>query len=89
MDDLPPRETAVLAALQEAGGRVLSRADLARAAGLDGLSARRVDGVLVQLRRLLPEGALLTVRGRGWALDVHRIETSRKRGSRLPETPAP
>ena len=31
----------------------------------------------------------MTGRGRGWALDVHRIGTSRKRWSRLPETPDP
>ncbi len=67
-DPLPPREAAVLRALEQAGGRVLSRADLARAAGLVGLSPRRVDGVLVALRRRLPPGRLLTVRGRGWAL---------------------
>lgn len=54
--------------LTEAGGRVLSRGELSRAAGLAGLSPRRVDSVLVALRRRLPPGALLTVRGRGWAL---------------------
>ena len=54
-----------------------------------GSSSRRVDGVLLRLRRTLPEGAVVTVRGRGWAFDVHRIGTSRKRGSPLPETPAP
>ena len=68
--DLPPREAAVLAALQAAGGRVLSRSELTRAAGLTGLSPRRVDGVLVALRRRLPPGALVTVRGRGWALQA-------------------
>lgn len=81
----------MLEVLRSAAGRVVSRADLARAAGLDGLSERRVDGVLVRLRRALPDGALITVRGRGWALsaapDVHPIGTSRKRGSPLPETP--
>lgn len=89
MDGLAPREAAVLEVLRAAAGRVVSRAELASAAGLSGLSERRVDGVLVRLRRALPEGALLTVRGRGWALDVHRIGTSRKRASPLPETPAP
>lgn len=67
-DPLPPREAAVLAALEAASGRVLSRSELSRAAGLTGLSPRRVDSVLVSLRRRLPEGALVTVRGRGWAL---------------------
>ena len=68
MSELPAREAAVLAVLQDAGGRVVARDVLARAAGLGGLSARRVDGVLVRLRRELPVGALVTVRGRGWAL---------------------
>jgi DNA-binding response OmpR family regulator len=67
-DELPPREAAVLRALAEAGGRVLSRSELTRAAGLAGLSPRRVDSVLVALRRRLPPGTVLTVRGRGWAL---------------------
>ena len=83
----------MLEVLRAAGGRVVSRAELSRSAGLSGLSARRVDGVLVRLRRVLPAGVLITVRGRGWALgshpDVHQLGTSRKRGSRLPETPAP
>jgi DNA-binding response OmpR family regulator len=65
---LTARESAVLAVLRAAGGRVVARADLAKAAGLDGLSERRVDGVLVSLRRHLPEGAVVSVRGRGWLL---------------------
>lgn len=47
----------MLTALRAAGGRVLSRDDLARAAGLEGLSVRRVDGVLVRtdsVRRTVP-----------------------------------
>ena len=96
MTELPEREAAVLAALQAAGGRVVSRAELARTAGLAGLSPRRVDGVLVRLRRVLPDGALVTVRGRGWALvpalvatlDVHRLGTLRKRAGHPGGTPA-
>ncbi len=90
MSVLPAREAAVLAALQAAGGRVLSRAELARAAGLQELSARRVDGVLVTLRRQLPAGSLVTVRGRGWALRpdaaAHQPGTHRKHLSPSPET---
>ena len=92
-EQLREREAAVLAVLRAAGGRVVPRAELARAAGLDGLSERRVDGVLVRLRRVLPEGALVTVRGRGWALaptpDVHELGTPRKRARRPAGTPSP
>lgn len=92
MTGLSEREAAVLAVLEAAGGRVVSRAELARAAGLAALSPRRVDGVLVRLRRVLPVGALVTVRGRGWALvppsDVHRVGTLRKRAGHPAGTPA-
>ena len=83
----------MLEVLSAAGGRVVGREALAAGAGLDGLHPRRVDAVLVRLRRALPDGALVTVRGRGWALagsyDVHRIGTSRKRSGPRQETPAP
>ena len=87
----------MLAVLRAAGGRVVSRADLARAAGLGGLSERRVDGVLVRLRRALPGGVLVTVRGRGWALspdvaaapDVHEVGTGPKRASHPGGTRSP
>jgi DNA-binding response OmpR family regulator len=91
-EGLTPREAAVLAALHGAGGRVLARAELARRAGLAGLSERRVDAVLAALRRRLPPGSLVTVRGRGWALvgeGPHETGTARKHTSPLPETPAP
>jgi DNA-binding response OmpR family regulator len=89
---LSEREAAVLAVLEAAGGRVVSRVELARAAGLEGLSPRRVDGVLVRLRRALPPGALVTVRARGWALVLspgpHRVGTLRKRAGHPGGTPA-
>ena len=92
MTGLPEREAAVLAVLEAACGRVVGRTELARAAGLADLSPRRVDGVLVRLRRVLPDGALVTVRGRGWALlpapDVHRVGTLRKRPGHPGGTPA-
>ena len=91
MTEAPGREAAVLAVLRAAGGRVVSRADLARAAGLAGLSVRRVDGVLVRLRRTLPAGSLVTVRRRGWALvpapDVHQVGTAPKRAGHPAGTP--
>jgi DNA-binding winged helix-turn-helix (wHTH) protein len=75
LGDAPPvsgvlteAERAVLSALQLAQGRVIGRAELAARAGLGGLSARRVDSILVGLRRSLGEGSIVTVRARGWRL---------------------
>lgn len=65
---LTESERAVLAALQMAQGRVIGRAELAARAGLGDLSARRVDSILVGLRRSLGEGSIVTVRARGWRL---------------------
>lgn len=65
---LSRRELAVLLALADANGRVLTRRELARRAGLRETSPRRCDSLLVQLRRVLGQEAIRTVRGRGWAL---------------------
>ncbi len=59
----------MFAVLQEANGRVVSRQELARRAGLREASPRRADAIVVQLRRSLGDGAIRTVRRRGWALD--------------------
>lgn len=68
MPSLRPAEAAVLAVLTDAGGRVVSRQELTRRAGLRDASPRRVDSVLVNLRRSLGHDAISTVRGRGWRL---------------------
>lgn len=60
-------EIAVLRVLVERTGRVTGRDDLNRLAGLDG-TQRRVDAALVPLRRRLGEGAIITIRRRGWLL---------------------
>ena len=92
--DLPLREAAVYEALVRAGGRVVGRTELARASGLAGLSPRRVDAVLVALRRRLGPDAVVTVRGRGWMLApgraaaVHEVGTDRKHEGLHAETPA-
>jgi len=69
MKTLGTAEAAVLAVLREADGRVLSRREIARRAGLRDASPRRADAIVVQLRRSLGDGAIRTVRRRGWALD--------------------
>ncbi len=66
---LGPQERAVLFALAECGGRVVSRRELARRVGITDLSERRCDSLLVGVRRLLGPGAIRTVRSRGWMLE--------------------
>jgi DNA-binding response OmpR family regulator len=65
---LTASERAVLGVLASVGGRVLNRSDLAARAGLAELSDRRVDSILVGLRRRLGSDRLVTVRARGWRL---------------------
>jgi DNA-binding response OmpR family regulator len=62
------QERAVLSVLLANRGRVVSRRELSRQAGLGELSDRRCDSVLVTLRRRLGADALITVRSRGWML---------------------
>ena len=70
---LGPREKAVLAALVECHGHVVDRDRLRREAGLDGLSVRRCDSVIVALRRALGASAVVTVRRRGWRLEPEAV----------------
>jgi len=65
---LRPTERAVLDVLIAANGRVLSREHLMLRAGLRDVGPRRADSILVQLRRVLGDDAIRTVRGRGWCL---------------------
>lgn len=54
--------------LADHSGRVLSRAELARRAGLADLSERRCDSLIVGIRRVVGSDRVRTVRRRGWML---------------------
>ena len=66
----------MLSALLANRGRVVSRRDLARQAGLADLSERRIDGVLVGVRKRLGPDAITTVRSRGWMLNESAAESA-------------
>lgn len=54
-------------------GRVISRRELARRAGLANLSERRCDSLLVAIRRALGPTSVITVRSRGWMLNEEAV----------------
>jgi len=67
---LTATEYAVLAALMDRPGRVLSRRQLLAAAGRPAAGDRAVDVYIAQLRAKIPAAAAIrTVRGSGYALD--------------------
>ena len=49
-------------------GRVLSRNEIARRAGIADLSDRRCDAIIVGIRRRIGHERVRTVRRRGWML---------------------
>jgi DNA-binding response OmpR family regulator len=67
----------VLRVLVEAAGRVTSRAELARRAGLTEQSERRCDAILVVLRRALGADSIRTVRSRGWMLELSHLDAAK------------
>ncbi len=56
--------------LSDNAGRVMSRGEIARRAGLADLSTRRCDSLIVGIRRELGPDRIRTVRRRGWMLVV-------------------
>jgi DNA-binding winged helix-turn-helix (wHTH) protein len=73
---LGEQEQSVLNVLLANRGRVISRRELARRAGLATLSDRRCDGLLVAIRRALGANAVVTVRSRGWMLSDEAVATA-------------
>ena len=73
---LGEQEQTVLSVLLANRGRVISRRELARRAGLGELSERRCDSVLVSIRRALGPLSIVTVRSRGWMLSDTAIEAA-------------
>ena len=71
---LGTQERAVLFALAQSAGKVVSRRELARRVGIAELSERRCDSLLVGVRRVLGPDAIRTVRSRGWMLEPHVLE---------------
>lgn len=65
---LSEAEISVLRVLVSRAGKVTNRDDLNKLAGLTG-SQRRCEAVLVTLRKVLGDNAIVTVRRRGWMLD--------------------
>jgi DNA-binding winged helix-turn-helix (wHTH) protein len=65
---LSEADLAVLRVLVDRSGKITSRDDLNKLAGLGG-SQRRCEAVLVNLRKALGDGAIVTIRRRGWMLD--------------------
>jgi DNA-binding response OmpR family regulator len=75
---LSTQEMAVLQAFLDCQGRVISRLEIARRAGLVGLNSRRCDSILVSLRRVLGPEAIRTVRSRGWMLEPVAFDEARR-----------
>jgi len=68
LEHLTPQERAVYTVLATNSGRVLSRSEIARRAGIADLSERRCDSLIVGIRRRIGADRIRTVRRRGWML---------------------
>lgn len=68
LQDLTPQERAVFIVLAAGPNRVMTRLEIARAAGITDLNQRRCDSLIVGIRRVVGAERLITVRRRGYLL---------------------
>jgi DNA-binding response OmpR family regulator len=66
MEQLTSQEQILVELLRSSNGRVFGRTELARAAGIAPANSRRIDVLLVSVRRSLGAEAIVNVRNRGW-----------------------
>lgn len=89
VSSLGAQERALLGVLIAHRGRVVSRRELARHAGLAHLSERRCDSLIVGIRRVLGPEAIRTVRSRGWMLATDPLSAACAVGPADMERPSP
>ncbi len=65
---LTAQERAVYDVLAAHAGKVVSRSEIAREAGISDLNARRCDSLIVGIRRCVGADRIVTVRRRGWMM---------------------
>jgi DNA-binding response OmpR family regulator len=65
---LTAQERAVYDVLVGHTGKVISRNEIAREAGISNLNARRCDSLIVGIRRCVGADRIVTVRRRGWMM---------------------
>ena len=65
---LTAQERAVYDVLVNHAGKVISRSEIAREAGISDLNARRCDSLIVGIRRCIGADRIVTVRRRGWMM---------------------
>lgn len=74
---LSDKDRAVLRVLVERAGKVTDRISLNKLAGLTG-TPRRCETILVTLRRVLGDDAIVTIRRRGWMLTEAALPRARR-----------
>ena len=65
---LTAQERAVYDVLTAHAGKVISRNEIAREAGISNLNVRRCDSLIVGIRRCVGADRIVTIRRRGWMM---------------------